>query len=76
MFFLVDLQSIKKITKNDSQRIQRFLEIYLLTGNVPSSFLSSTKPLKTIFEYFFSYSDLYLPVPITINFSLIEEDKL
>ena len=46
----IDLQSIKKITKNDSQRIQRFLEIYLLTGNAPSSFLSSTKPLSNEFD--------------------------
>ena len=41
----IDLKSAKKITKNDSQRIQRFFEIYLLTGNRPSSFLSSSKPL-------------------------------
>lgn len=46
----IDLKSATKITKNDSQRIQRFLEIYLLTGNQPSSFLSTSMPLSKEFN--------------------------
>ena len=46
----IDSTSVTKITKNDCQRIQRILEIYILTGKTPSSFLSVIQPLSKKFN--------------------------
>ncbi len=47
---LIDQQSIAKIDINDHQRIQRVLEVYLITGKPLSFFHSSTECLSDMYE--------------------------
>tara|TARA_B100001750_G_scaffold243339_1_gene258375 strand:+ start:634 stop:1575 length:942 start_codon:yes stop_codon:yes gene_type:complete len=47
---IIDSECIKKISENDHQRIQRNLEIYILTGKLPSSFFSEREDLAKKFN--------------------------
>jgi len=46
---IIDIDSFNRISKNDKQRIERALEVYLLTGRSMSSFFGTKLSL---FEYF------------------------
>ncbi len=46
----IDKKSAEKITKNDQQRIQRTLEIYILTGKTPSSLFPESEKLSKRFN--------------------------